>query len=161
MSWRHPMFRGWVRNHSLTDPMILNQNILSQQPRWGQCLDAFQINYTALFWETRVLNSRFWRAKTKGKKKERKQLSFSLFSSPQVWGARVMKCWWLKPMMKLGHVTQIRDEGFIIASPWDLRCWVPTVRAGLMMTNVSLCRLQKGGEKVEGGEAAAAAGERE
>lgn len=28
---------------------------------------------------------------------------------------------------------------------------MPTVRAGLMMTNVSLCRLQKGGEKVEGG----------
>ncbi len=139
------MFRGWVRNHSLTDPMILNQNILSTA-RWGQCLDAFQINYTALFWEARALNSRFWRAKTKRKKTREKDWVF--FPG---WGARVMKCWWLKPMMKLGHVTQIRDEGFIIASPWDLRCWVPTVRAGLMMTNVSLCRLQKGGEKVEGG----------
>ena len=44
-------------------------------------------------------------------------------------------------MMKLGNVTQIKDEGFIIASPGDLRCRVPTVRARLMMTNVSVCRL--------------------
>lgn len=51
--------------------------------------------------------------------------------------------------MKLGHVTQIRDEGFIIASPRDLRYRVPTVRVGLMMTNVSLCRLQWGERAAE------------
>lgn len=50
------------------------------------------------------------------KQRERKREKKTAFFFPRL-GARVMKCWWLKPMMKLGHVTQIRDEGFIIASP--------------------------------------------
>lgn len=55
-------------------------------------------------------------------------------------------------MMKLGHVTQIRDEGFIIASSRDLRCRVPTVGARLMMTNVSVCRLHEGRGREQEGE---------
>lgn len=140
------MFRGWVRNHLLTDLMILNHNTPLNSPGEDNALMHFKLiipPYSEKHVRT-TASSGGWKQR---EKKERKRLHFSFPG----WGARVMKCWWLKPMMKLGHVTQIRDEGFIIASPWDLRCWVPTVRAGLMMTNVSLCRLQKGGEKVEGG----------
>lgn len=71
-----------------------------------------------------------------------------------------MKCWWLKPMMKLGHVTQIRDEGFIIAS--SLRSEVLGANCQSWANDDKCLSMQiaKGRRKGRRGEEAAA-GERE